>query len=190
MIICIGRQTGSGGGEIVSKLAKELDLTLLDGDRLLYEADELGYYEQMYRFCAETPVSELLQAIASEISIETKNIIRDFYDKLLKKDDYIVLGRCANFFLRDKSNFASFFLSADDEFKLTRLKNRGVKGDIKEYMQESDTKRASFHRYYTNEVWGGSSYYDLCINSSRLGIEKSLELIKHYIELRGIKREF
>lgn len=187
MIISVGRQTGSGGRELAHKLADELGFTYLNKDKLLKKADELGFFEEMYRFYNETPVNTLVQAIShSEIANSEKNsVIKEIYLKLLDDGDYVIMGRCANYFLRGERRFLSVFLHADIEFKLSRLKMQGYdEVAALEYMEQSDSGRASFHKYYTNEEWGGSTYYDLCVNTAKCGIDNAVKLIKFFLNNR------
>ena len=187
MIISIGRQTGAGGRELVEKLAKKLGFSYLDQDMLLKKADEIGCFEQMYRFYNETPVNTLLQAISgNEVADETSiKTIREIYTKLTLGGDYIIMGRCANYFLRGQKDFFSVFLHAPSEFKQKRLIASGISsGKVAEYMSESDNGRARFHRYYTGEEWGGSAFYDLCINTGICGVDNAVELIEFFITHR------
>ena len=187
MIISVGRQTGAGGRELVVKLAKKLGFEYLDQDRLLKKADEFGYFEQAYRFYNETPVNSLLQAISgNEMADEqSTKFIKEIYQKLLENGNYIIMGRCANCFLRGKKDFFSVFLHAPSEFKQKRLIASGISsGKVAEYMSESDNGRARFHRYYTGEEWGGSAFYDLCINTGVCGVDNAVELIEFFISHR------
>lgn len=180
MIISIGRQTGSGGREIAYKLSKELNFTYLNKEKLLQKAKDFGYFEEMNRLYKEKPVNSLLQAIVkNEIAVERKDSIKKIYNELTKDDNYIIVGRCANYFLRQNSEFLSVFLHANMEFKLKRIMeqenlNRQKASD---FIELEDENRESFHNYYTDEKWGESIYYDLCINTSKFGIDKSMVLI-------------
>ncbi len=187
MIISVGRQTGAGGRELAHKLADRLGYTYLNKEKLLQKADELGYFEEMYEFYNEVPVNTLLQAISdNEIARASQtDVVREIYLKLLSSGDYIVMGRCANCFLRGQKDFFSVFLGADVEFKLARLLAQGYdeKSAI-EYMEQSDAGRASFHHYYTGEEWGGARYYDLCINTARCGVDNAVEIIEFFLNHR------
>lgn len=187
MIISVGRQTGAGGRELAAKLAKKLGFAYLDQDSLLKKADEIGHFEQMYRFYNETPVNTLLQAISkNEIANENSTkIIKEIYAKLISGGDYIIMGRCANCFLRGQKDFFSVFLHAPSEFKKARLVASGISpSKVDEYMHDTDNGRARFHRYYTGEEWGGSAFYDLCINTGVCGVDNAVELIEFFISHR------
>lgn len=180
MIISIGRQTGSGGREIASKLSQELGFTYLNKEKLLQKAKEFGYFEEMNRLYKEKPVNSLLQAIAkNEVAVEKKDSIRKIYKELTKDGDYIIVGRCANYFLRQNSEFLSIFLHANVDFKVARimkLENLNNQEAL-DFIELEDENRESFHNYYTDEKWGDSIYYDLCIDTSKFGIEKSMSFI-------------
>lgn len=184
MIISIGRQTGAGGRELAHKLAQNLNFTYLNKEKLLVKADEFGYFEAMYQFYNEVPVNTLMQAISNnEIAKDSKkSLIAQIYQKLLNDGNYVVMGKCANYFLRGQKDFFSIFLHAPQSFKLSRLIKQGYSSsDAIEYMEQNDAGRASFHHYYTNEIWGGSQYYDLCINTAMCGIDNAIEIIKFFI---------
>lgn len=180
MIISIGRQTGSGGREIAFKLSNELNFTYLNKEKLLQKAKDFGYFEEMNRLYKEKPVNSLLQAIVkNEVAVEKKDSIKEIYNKLTADGDYIIVGRCANYFLRRDKDFLSVFLHANSEFKTKRIMQIEdlTKEEAMEFIENEDTNRESFHNYYTNEKWGDSIYYDLCIDTSKFGIQKSINFI-------------
>lgn len=183
MIISIGRQAGSGGREVALKLSQKLGVEYLGEEELIAKADELGYFEQLYSFYKESPVCTLMQAIAiNEVADDKQKVIFDVYNALAKSGDFVVIGRCANYFLKNTDEFVSVFLHAPFEFKLSRLMQieNLDEASAKEYMERIDTERASFHKYYTNQEWGGTLGYDLCINTSKVGLDEAVDLICKY----------
>ncbi|BCX79350.1 AAA family ATPase [Campylobacter sp. 19-13652] len=183
MIISIGRQAGSGGLEIASKLATRLGVEFLGEEELIAKAATLGYFEQLYSFYKESPVSTLMQAIAiNECAPNRQDEIFAMYSALANSGDFVIIGRCANYFLKGTQEFVSVFLHAPDEFKLSRLMNQQgfSQSEALEYMERTDRERASFHRYYTGQEWGGTPGYDLCINTAKTGIKNSVEIILDY----------
>ena len=187
MIISVGRETGAGGRELAHKLSDKLGWTYLNKDKLLKKADEIGFFEEMYEFYNEVPVSSLLQAISkNEVAASSKkNIISKIYKKLSSHGDYIVMGRCANYFLREEEGCFSVFLHANFDFKLKRLLAQGYsKSDAIDYMETSDEGRQRFHKYYTNENWGDTKNYDLCINTAFCGVDNAVKLIEDFSKLK------
>lgn len=186
VIISIDRQTGSGGKELAQKLSQSLGFKFLDENELLEYASKIGYFEQMYSFYHETAVNSLMQAIVQNEGVNpNKEIIKEIYKSLANSGNFVILGRCANHFLRQNSNFFSIFLHADFEFKLQRLIKLGkLKETAEQYMENEDFNRISFHKFHTKEEWGNASFYDLCINSSSLGIDGSLELILQAMKIK------
>nr|WP_314234830.1 cytidylate kinase-like family protein [uncultured Campylobacter sp.] len=186
MIISIARQTGAGGRETARKLAERLGYTYLAKADLLRKADELGCFEQMYEFYNEMPVNTLLQAIShNELANEQKrDRIVAIYEKIVSGGNVIVLGRCAGFFLRGHPDLLTVFLRASDEFKLARLEKEGHT-DAREYMENSDAGRMSFHQYYTNQVWGASANYNICIDTSYCGIDNAVNIIEYLVKNCG-----
>ena len=132
------------------------------------------------------PVNTLLQAIShSELANEQKrDRIARIYQKIVEGGNVIVLGRCAGFFLRGRADLLTVFLRANDEFKLARLQKEGH-ADAREYMEESDAGRMSFHQYYTNQVWGASANYNICIDTSYCGIDNAVNIIEYLVKNCG-----
>ncbi|MDA3057068.1 cytidylate kinase-like family protein [Campylobacter sp. VBCF_05 NA6] len=185
MVITIARQTGAGGRELAQKLAARLGYTYLEKADLLKRADSLGCFEMMYEFYNEMPINMLLHAIShNEIANEEKRErIAKIYRQIAHDGNIIILGRCAGYFLRSRGDLLRVFLRAEDEFKLTRLASE-TKGDVREFMENSDAGRASFHRYYTNEIWGASQNYDICINTSFCGVDGAAQIVENLIKFK------
>ena len=95
------------------------------------------------------------------------------------------MGRCADYALQDDFNIISVFITSDLETKTKRICERlnVTPSKAKELIIKTDKKRASYYNYYTNKKWGNTNSYDLCINSGRLGIDNSVELILHYLKI-------
>lgn len=184
MIISIGRQTGSGGREISELLAKELNFSYLDKDTLLKKAKILGYFDEIYNFYNEKPVNCLIQAISQNEVVDKKiNQIAKIYDLILCNGNYVILGRCTNYFFRQRKDFLSVFLYAGEDFRLNRLQNELQNPkNAHYYLHKYDDERALFHKYYTGEIWGEKSGYDICINTEKIGINNTLAIIKSLIK--------
>jgi cytidylate kinase len=105
---------------------------------------------------------------------------------LAEKESCIIIGRCAEYVLRDHPRMYSIFITADMPDRIQRImQHDGVdEAHAKEIATKGDKKRKAYHDYYANSGWGAAETYDLCINSSRLGIEGSVEIIRRFIENR------
>ena len=110
----------------------------------------------------------------------------DTIKKLAQKENCIIVGRCADYALEGEINLASVFISGDTDAKIRRIAERFQLSDAKarDLIVKTDKKRANYYNYYTNKKWGDSASYDLCINSSKLGVKESVSLILEYLKLR------
>ena len=101
----------------------------------------------------------------------------------------VFVGRCADYVLRDWPRLVSVFITADMDERVTQIcKRHGCSEDEATRIIESkESARASYYNYYTGKTWGHSASYDLCINSSRLGLEGTKEFIAEYIRERNRK---
>lgn len=199
-IISIGRQLGSGGKEIAEKLGERLNINVYDKTLLEVAAKESGIDATVFETADEQENSGLFGGLFSihgsigeympmggymgndklfEIQSET---IRNIADR----ENCIIVGRCAEYVLRDHPRMHSIFVTADIADRVKRIMaHDGVnEAKAKEIAQKGDKKRKAYHDYYANSGWGEAETYDLCINSSRLGIEGSVEIIHRFIESR------
>ena len=98
----------------------------------------------------------------------------------------VIVGRCADYALSDYDNVLNLFIYADEDAKIRRIKERfdDVKTDdqAKDMMNKKDKQRQSYYNYYSSKKWGRADSYDLCINSSILGIDGTVKFIIQYIE--------
>ena len=109
-------------------------------------------------------------------------IIKD----LAGKESCVIVGRCADYVLRDYPNVMSVFIHADKEFCLQRAMERHsmTEQEMERYIEKTDKYRGEFYRYYTGHQWEDARNYDLCLNSGKLGFEKCVEAIKGYMKVR------
>ena len=187
MIVTIARQCGCDGDELGEKLAKKLDIPFYDRRRLTELAIEKGIIDKHPNFFAENPVNSLLYAIASgENNIKLTDVPKQIYDTLIGDGDGVIVGRCGNFAYKDAKNAVRIFLSGDLEKRIDRICEEHGYSNRKQgenLVKEYDDRRASFHKFNTGQAWGSARYYDLCIDVTRLGEEKSIELILNYIKM-------
>lgn len=201
MIITIGREFGSGGKYIGERLAEELNMKLYDEEliqrvskernidvNLLNENDEkhkksFWYTLAMASMSMYDSVNSLTELPDDDkYFIEQSKIIEEIADE----GNSIIIGRCSNVILKDRKDVLNVFIySSDEKFKINRkMEFAGLdeKKAIK-MMNKKDKERATYYNYYTNKKWGARDSYDLLIDSSKLGIENSVELIKKYISM-------
>lgn len=200
-IISIGRQLGSGGREIAQKLAERLNIPVYDKKLLEIAAKETGLDATVFENADEKESNPLMRGIfalkgamsAYPIGLGSCmdgdrlfELQSEAMRNLMEKESCIIIGRCAEYVLRDHPRMHSIFVTADIADRVKRIMaHDGVnEAKAKEIAQKGDKKRKAYHDYYANSGWGEAETYDLCINSSRLGIEGSVEIIHRFIESR------
>ena len=190
-IITIGRQYGSGGRELSQILAKKLGVNLYDRQLIHLAAAKLGLNDLTDDDLRDledkvTPLSLTFMPFYAfgthsgdfdgNLFVSEAKVTR----KLAKDGSCVILGRCADFVLRDFKQHYSFFICADDDYRTQRGKTVYDGKTLKELNAE-DKKRAEYYEYYTGEKWGKAENYDLVINTARVPLEKAADLIIEYI---------
>lgn len=193
-IISISRQFGCGGHEIATKLSEKLNIPYYDKELMKRAAKESGFDENLFLFYDEKPTRSFLYNISADsfgavtnsgVSLEDK-IFQYQFDtirKVAEEGSCIIVGRCADYILREDPNLFTVFLHADDSFRQNRVVNTyglSDKNALKE-IKATDKKRARFHNFYCDNKWGDAAAYDLSIDVSRLGIDNTVSLIIDYI---------
>lgn len=200
-VISIGRQLGSGGKEIAEKLGKKLNITVYDKKLLEMAAKESGLDTTVFEKADEKEsdsffgsVMALRNSIADAISSygscmqsdKLFEIQSEAMRKIANEESCITIGRCAEYVLREHPNLISIFVTADMPNRIRRImKNNNLNEEkAKEFIAKADKERKAYHDYYATTIWGDSKSYDLCINSSRLGIDETVEYIYEYVKRR------
>lgn len=198
-IITIGRQFGSGGKEIGERLAKELGIPFYDRELLTRAAKESGFCEEMIQNHDERPTNSFLynlvmdtysfgynSAAMVDMPISQKVFLAQFdaIRKIADEGPCVIVGRCADYALSEYDNCLNIFIHGDQKCKIERIMRKYELNDqkAKEMMIKKDKQRQSYYNYYSSKKWGRADSYDLTINSSVLGIEGSVKLIKQFIE--------
>ena len=193
-IISIGRQYGCGAHEIATKLSKKLDIPYYDKEIIKRAAKDSGFDEHIFTFYDERPTRSFLYNVSTDgfsngLALEDQVFQYQFdtIRKVAEEGSCIIVGRCADYILKDDEALLTIFLHASDDFRQKRVvKEYGVepKNAPKE-MKAVDKKRARFHNFYSEEKWGEATTYDLSINVAKLGIDGTVELISEYIKAKG-----
>ena len=206
LIITIGRQIGAGGLGVARLLSQEFGLKVYDKELLAAVARESGLDEACFEKRDEKSSRGVLGALQSFRSMVglynrdgTDTVMNE--DKLFQiqsevmrgiaaKEDCIIVGRCADYILRDEPRLMSVFISASLDSRVKRIMagEHLSEEDARRYVEQGDRKRAAYYNYYTFKKWGDSSSYDLCIDSSKLDddIDKVVDLIKYYMKQRNL----
>lgn len=196
IIISVGRQLGSGGRTVARMLAKEFECKLYDREILNLAARESGFKEKFFEqnderrgflkslFHLHVPFVGDNNFYANRFSQEGLFQLQcDAITKAAEESSCVFVGRCAEYVLRDRTDMVSVFITADLADRIERVGERhGCDNDTaRKMILNGESERAAYYNYYTGKKWGHSSSYDLCVNSSRLGMEGTAQFIADYI---------
>ncbi len=198
-IITIGRQFGSGGREIGKKVAEHFGIPFYDKDLLTRAAKESGFCEEMIRNHDERPTNSFLYNLVMDtysfgynassfvdMPISHKVFLAQFdtIKKIADEGPCVIVGRCADYALADYKNVIHLFIYGNESCKVKRImaKYDLSEAKAKDMIIKKDKQRQSYYNYYSSKKWGRADSYDLCINSSVLGVEGTVKLIVQYVE--------
>ena len=195
IIICVGRQLGSGGHDIARMLAMDFNAKYYDRELLNLAAKESGFSEKVFEqnderkgslkslFGIQLPVFNG-NIYHSEISRESLfQFQSDAIRKAASEGNCVFVGRCADYILRDMPNVVKIFITASIRFRIDQiLAHKNVTPQqAKRIILEEEGKRASYYNFFTGKKWGAAESYDLCIDSSILGMVETEKLIADFI---------
>ena len=198
-VITIGRQFGSGGREIGEKLAQAYDIKYYDKELIARAAKESGFCEVILMNHDERPTNSFLYNLVIDtysfgynsssfvdMPMSQKVFLAQFdtIKKIADEGPCVIVGRCADYALEGRDNVINLFIYADEDFRVRKIMEQyGMdENKARDNLVKKDKQRASYYNYYTNRKWGRAESYDLCINSSVLGIDGSVKLIKQFVE--------
>jgi len=198
-IITIGRQFGSAGREIGEKVAEYFNIPCYDKELLTRAAKESGFCEEMIQNHDERPTNSFLYNLVMDtysfgynassfvdMPISHKVFLAQFdtIKKMASESPCVIVGRCADYALSDLKNCIHLFIYGNEETKVKRImeKYNLTEAKAKDMIVKKDKQRQSYYNYYSSKKWGRADSYDLCINSSVLGVEGTVKLITQYIE--------
>ncbi len=191
LLISVSREFGSGGREIAHILAKRFDINYYDRNLLDEIAEENSFNAEKLRKFDEKPRRLFFSRTSRGETNSPELIVANYqFDYLVKKanegESFVIVGRCADEILSSYDGIIKLFILADEECKIKRIaESRNVNPDqAKSIMHRHDRKRKRYHNYYCTIKWGDSRGYDLSINTSRLGIEKTADFLEQYIRER------
>ena len=188
-VITISRQFGSMGRSIARELSEILGIEFLDRDIVEATAKRMGLpvsvisdeEESMKStfFRRQYPLGMGMSSLKDEIFLTQKNIIRDF----AAKGSCIIVGRCADYILREHPRCANVFISASKEDRIARLcAMHHIDAEAAEEMiEKADKRRSEYYNYYSYKTWGAAATYHLCVDSSSLGIEETVRFVEEFV---------
>ena len=188
-IISLGREYGSGGHVIADKLAEHYSISLYNSNMISHIAKEKNVDPEELSRYDELPKSRLFSRSVRGLSNSPSEVVANMQfeflrDKAEQGESFVIVGRCAETALEDHEALIPIFIYADMEKKIERiakLKNIS-RADAKAVISVENKMRRMYHNYYCKRRWADCRSYDLCLNSSRLGIEETAEFIIKYID--------
>jgi cytidylate kinase len=193
--ITISRQYGSGGLAVGKKLSADLRIPFYDKDLIALAAKKSGLVKEFIEISEEKPpfpgfLSALGNAIFSgygsgyceNMSDSIFKIQSRVIKTLARKESSVFIGRCADYVLREHKNKLRVFICANLEDRINNIsKQRSISKELAlKEIEKNDRQRSRYYEYYTDVEMGNAKYYDLCINSSFFGIEKTADFIKDF----------
>ena len=199
-IVTISRQYGSGGRYIGENLAKAMGVPCYDEKLIDMVAKESGFAQSFVAEKGERMTGSLLFNIASSLSFannvfSTNNGVTlqdEIYftqnriiKELADKGPCVIVGRCADYILREREDCLNVFIFADNESKIERAEKyfNITREEAPAVLKKKDKARANHYKFYTDQEWGMASNYDLCLNSGLIGIEGCVKAIQQVLEL-------
>ncbi len=199
LIICVGRQLGSGGHDIARMLALDFNAKYYDRELLNLAAKESGFSEKVFEMNDErkgflkglfnlgSPNVNSCSVYNSSISQESLfKFQSDVIKKAADEGSCVFVGRCADYVLRERDDMVSVFITATKRFRIDQImakQNLDVAGANK-YINQRESQRAAYYNYYTGKKWGAAEHYDLCIDASVLGLQATEKFIADFIRKR------
>ena len=198
-VITITRQYGSGGREIGRKLAEAYQIPFYDNEIITRAAKETGFAETTFEHAEDKATNSLLYSIAmgmnvfsgqeygySGLSLDDRiflaqsNVIR----KVAKEGPCVIVGRCADYILKDCENVINLFIKASVDFRIHRSIQIDMLPEEKaaEIVLKKDKSRANYYKYHSGERWDNILNYDLAIRSDLCGIDGTVECLKTYLD--------
>lgn len=198
LIITIARQYGSGGREIGERVAELLDIPIYDKELIKEAASNGSLDETIIENIDESAANSLLYTLAMGSNILGTNahfgykmpindklfiLQSDIIKSYARAGSCVIIGRCSDYVLKDEPNKLRIFIYGDLDHRQARIRERHPEikpSQIIDVINKTDKRRASYYNFYTGNKWGKFDNYDVAINSSTFGVEKTAEIIAAY----------
>ncbi|HRU63691.1 MAG TPA: cytidylate kinase-like family protein [Paludibacteraceae bacterium] len=199
-VITIGRQIGSGGHQIGNEIAKYFNIDFYDKELIQAVSKETGLAKEIFDEMDEKKTHSIF---SNFLGLQNSVMMDQFYlcdnylsnetlfkiqseviRKLADQKSCVFVGRCADYVLKDHPRIVTIFITADFEDRIKRIMERENLSTekAKEYLKKMEKKRADYYNYFSNKQWGAAASYQLCINSSALGVEKTVDYLIEFIK--------
>ena len=200
-VITISREFGSGGREIGKKLSEKLGIPFYDKELLEIASKESGICRELFDRNDEAYTNSFLYSlvmgsypmtadgrIEPEMPLNQKIFLAQFetIKSIAKQGPCVIVGRCADYVLKNERNVINFFITGNTAEKKRRILERYdiEKNKVEDFIKKTDKRRASYYNYYTDMKWGEARNFDMCINTSKTGIDNAVEIMASYIAIK------
>ncbi|ADV45258.1 AAA family ATPase [Bacteroides helcogenes] len=198
-VVNIGRQLGSGGREVGEKLAARLGIDFYDKELIRLASEESGLCREFFEKADEKTSQGIIGGLfgmrfpfISDGAIPATNCLSndalfkvqsDVIRRLAEEKSCLFVGRCADYILRDNPRCANIFISCSHEERVRRLRQIHSISEhaAEEMMNKADKRRSEYYNYYSYKMWGVAATYHLCIDSSVLGIDGTVDLVEEFV---------
>ena len=195
-VITISRQFGSGGRFVAKMLAERLGIPYFDNELITMAAKESGYAENIFEKAEQMSSHSFLYSVSMfgsaagvyglPLSDKVFLVQSDIIKKCAEQGPCVIVGRCADYVLRDYPNVINFYLYSDLDSKIERYKkyyNEDEKNDkeIKDEIIRRDKKRAAYYNYYTTQRWGEIENYHLSIHTDAVGVDGCVDILERFV---------
>lgn len=198
-VLTFARQFGSGGHEVAKTTAEILGIPFYDKELIAIAAKESGLSEHLFDGLDEKPTNSFLYSLVMGVQsgastycrygdvTGSDNIFRiqaQVIRQIADKGPCVIVGRCADYILREYENLVSIFVHADMEQRTARIMKRYnlKEKNAEDYINKTDKRRNSFYNFYTNRIWGSVENYNLAIDTAQVGIKNAAEIIADYVK--------
>lgn len=198
--ITLGRQLGSGGRQIGEQLARTFHIAYYDKELLNLAAQSSGLHPDLFKQADEHTSRGLLGGLfgtrfpfVTEGAIPDRNCLShealfqiqsDVVRHLANEGPALFVGRCADYILREHPRCINFFITANLEDRIARIRERCAcsRDEALQQIEQTDRRRAAYYNFYSNRTWGEAASYHLCVNSSVLGLDGTTRLLARFVQ--------
>ncbi|MEF9920387.1 MAG: cytidylate kinase-like family protein [Erysipelotrichaceae bacterium] len=198
ILVTISRQFGSGGREVGQKLAKALNIPFYDKELIELSAEQSGIDKELFEeagrgtsrglyllgaigYTLGSPITSL-----SEMSLNDRMFLveAEIIENIAEQGSAVIVGRCADYVLRDHPQCVNVFIHANMQFRCERATSSYEvdENNVESSITKIDKHRANYYNYYTDRKWGKVENYHLVMDSSKFGIDTCVETIKKLVE--------
>lgn len=195
-VINIGRQFGSGGKAVAMEIGKRLGIDVYDSELITKAAEKSGFSSELFSQNDERRKLFGFPLLSNGFQLSDScidggalfRIQSKVIEEIAEAGPAVIIGRCSDYILRDRENTLDVFITAPKSYRIRRVCKRMdiTPEKAADIINRQDRKRETYYNYFTFGNWGVASNYDLCIDSSILGIEETAGMIIDFARRAGI----